>query len=67
MLTWRRLWTGSREKCAARLKTNNNKKLGNVAFWQSKYSVKSITKFSGLLISSEKTTKRPRFRCKEDE
>ena len=38
MLTWRRLWKGSREKCATRLKTKNKTKLGNVAFWQSKYA-----------------------------
>ncbi len=37
MLTWRQLWKESREKCATRLKTKN-KKLGNVAFWQSMYA-----------------------------
>ncbi len=38
MLRRRRLWKRSREKCATRLKTKNQKKLGNVSFWQSKYA-----------------------------
>jgi hypothetical protein len=72
MLTWRRLWKGSREKCATRLKTKNKKCSETLPFGSRSmqmYSnlVKSITKFSGLLVSSEKTTKKPLFRCKEDE
>ena len=66
MLTWRRLWKGSREKCATRLKTKNKKTRKRCLL--AVEVRKSIPTWQNVLQSSPDylfRVKRPLFRFQE--